>query len=374
MTNLRRVGSGPRNGPASAAKHRCLRTSGPWGSNAAEARGFPRGGASLCMRGGWLPWRAMDDLYAVLGVARTATEAELKKAYRKLAKELHPDRNPGDKAKEERFKAVSAAYEVLSDAKKRALYDKYGMNGLREGFDPEAYEAYKRQGGRPGQGFEGFGGAGFSLDDLIQSMFGGGRGFGGADFGFGGAAGRGRRSARARDVEAQVRLPFRVALMGGEVELSTSEGKTLKVRIPPGSRNGGKLRLRGQGHPVREGEAGDLVLHLAVEPHAHFFFEPDGEELHLRLPLLPWEAYLGARLEVPTAEGSVTLRIPEGAQHGAKLRLRGKGGKDRSGAARDLIVHLEIRNPESRSEELTQAMEQVARAAGGSDPRQGIVL
>lgn len=317
---------------------------------------------------------AEQDLYQTLGVAKGASEADLKKAYRKLAKELHPDRNPGDKAAEERFKRVSAAYDVLSDQKKRELYDRYGEVGLREGFDPAAYEAYRQRGaGMPG------GGVPIDIEDLLRGMGGaGGAGpFGG---GFGGGAGFdigdlfGGRSRKGRDLEATVRLPFRDAVMGAERELTFEGGKTVKTRIPAGIRDGGKVRLRGQGgRAPRGGEPGDLVLTIEVEPHKHFFFDAEDSALHVRLPVRASEAYQGAKVEVPTPDGAVQLRIPAGAQTGQKLRLKGKGPKGRGGHREDLIVHIEIRVPKERTPELDDAFAKI-EAAMGEDPRAGIEL
>lgn len=320
---------------------------------------------------------ADQDLYQTLGVPRGATEAELKKAYRKLAKELHPDRNPGDAAAEERFKKVSSAYDVLSDEKKRQLYDRYGDVALREGFDPEAYEAYRRRGPMPG-GMGGMPGGGIPVDleDLLRGMGGAGGnpfGAGGFDIGdlFGGGGGRPRRG---RDLEATVRLPFRDAVLGCERELAFEHKKTVKTRIPAGARDGTKLRLRGQGgRAPKNGEPGDLVLTIEVEPHKFFFFQDEDPSLHVRLPVRASEAYAGARVEVPTPHGPVQLRIPAGAQSGQKLRLKGKGMASRGGEADDLIVHLEVRVPKHRTEALDAAFATI-EAAMTEDPRDEVKL
>ncbi len=319
---------------------------------------------------------ADQDLYKTLGVERGASEAELKKAYRKLAKQLHPDRNPGDAAAEERFKRVSSAYDVLSDEKKRALYDQYGEIGLKEGFDPAAYDAYRRRGPMPGAG--GAGGVPVDLEELLRGMGGSGGGspFGGGTFDIGDLfGGGGGRSRKGRDLEATVQIPFRDAILGSERELHFEGMKPVKTRIPAGVRDGAKVRLRGQGgRSPRGGEPGDLVLTIAVEPHRFFFFEEDDSALHVRVPIRASEAYAGARIEVPTPDGPVQLKIPAGAQSGQKLRLKAKGIAKRGGGEReDLIVHLEVRVPKTKTPELDEAFA-VIEAAMAEDPRAEVTL
>jgi len=308
-----------------------------------------------------------SDLYRVLGLSKGASDAEIKKSYRKLARELHPDRNPGDKAKEDRFKEVAAAYDVLSDSKKRGLYDQYGAEGLREGFDPAAYEAYRQRGA--GGGFGGFGGESFD--------FGGGMPFDLGDL-LGGLGGRGRRPQGPRagaDIEATLTLDLPDAILGAERELGLPDGP-VKVRIPAGARPGTKLRIRGKGRPgTRGGPQGDLILTVDVAPHDWFSFGPEGDDdLHLRLPIGVAEAYLGAKVEVPTPAGSVTVKIPPGTDHGAKLRLREKGLARKGHARSDLIVHVELRAPKERSPELDEAFERIATATSGDAPREGLAL
>jgi curved DNA-binding protein len=308
---------------------------------------------------------AAEDMYATLGVPKTASAAEVKKAYRKLARELHPDRNAGDKVKEERFKRVSSAYDVLSDPKKRALYDQYGTEGLREGFDPAAYEAFRNRGG----GFGG-GGGGFDPSDLF-----GGGGQGGIPFDLGDLfGGRGRRSAGPRpgqDFEAVASIDFRESVLGTERELrSAGSEATVRVRIPPGSRSGSKLRVRGKGGPgQRGGPAGDLLLTIEVEEHPSFYFVEGDDDLHVRLPVKVSEAYLGARVEVPTPVGSVQVKIPPGTDQGAKLRLREKGVPRKEGKASDLIVHIEIRMPKAQTPEMVAAFERIAEDTAAEDVR-----
>lgn len=320
------------------------------------------------------------DFYEILGVSRDSSQAEIKKAYRALAKELHPDRNPDNQAAEERFKEVSNAYSVLSDEEKRKLYDQFGEVGLREGFDPEAYRAATQGVG----GFGGFGGFG-GVD--IGDIFGGAaRGRGGAQhFEFnledllGGRAPGGRGYARVprrgADLQSEVTIDFRDAVLGCTKELSlrSSEGeKTIKVRIPPGARNDGKIRLRGQGGKGADGGPdGDLVLNVHVRKHPHFSMR--GRQLHVTVPVTPLEAYAGAKVSVPTPEGNVQLTIPPGSQNGAKLRIRGKGIERKGSDRGDLIAHLEIVLPPDGSDEVREALETVEEAFEG-DVREGLEL
>jgi DnaJ-class molecular chaperone len=312
------------------------------------------------------------DLYKILEVSRDASPEEIKKSYRRLAKELHPDRNPDDKEAEERFKDVSSAYAVVSDVEKRKLYDQFGEMGLREGFDPEAYQAAT-------QGAGGFGG--FDFGDIFG---GGARGRGGGgpqghvDFNledlFGGRGpGRGayvRAPQKGADLRSEVSVDFREAVLGCQRELSlrSSEGeRTLKVRIPAGVRNGGTIRLRGQGGlGVHGGPAGDLLLGVKVRKHPYFSIR--GKQLHVRVPVTPLEAYAGAKVSVPTPEGGVQLSIPAGSQNGSKLRLRGKGIQQKGKPKGDLIAHLEIVVPEGHSEEVEEALKTV-QDAFEKDPR-----
>jgi DnaJ-class molecular chaperone len=317
------------------------------------------------------------DFYEVLGVSRDASPEEIKKVYRKLARELHPDRNPDDKESEERFKDVSAAYSVLSDEEKRKLYDQFGEMGLREGFDPEAYQAAT-------EGAAGFGG--FDFGDIFGAggQVQGGRGGGGHfEFNledlFGGAGPRRGAYVRApqkgAELHSEMTVDFRDALLGctRELSLRSAEGeRTLKVRIPAGVRNDGKIRLRGQGGlGINGGPAGDLVLKVKVRKHPYFSMR--GKQLHVRVPVTPLEAYRGAKVNVPTPEGSVQLSIPAGSQNGSKLRLRGKGIESKGKPRGDLIAHLEVVLPKKHSEEVEEALKTV-QDAFDEDPREGLEL
>lgn len=319
------------------------------------------------------------DFYKILGVSRDASPEEIKKAYRKLAKELHPDRNPDNEEAEERFKDVSGAYGVLSDGEKKKLYDEFGEVGLRDGFDPEAYHAATQRVG----GFGG-GAGGFDFSEIFGGAVQGERAPGSGQFRvnledlFGGAAsGAYVRAPRpGTDLESEVTIDFRDAVLGctKELGLRSSDGKErmLKVRIPAGVKNDGKIRLRGQGgHGINGGPAGDLVLRVKVRKHP--FFSMRGRQLHVRVPVTPLEAYAGAKVIVPTPGGSVTLAIPPGSQNGAKLRIRGKGIEAKGKPRGDLIAHLEIRLPKGRSGEVEKALETVEEAFE-TDPRAELAL
>jgi curved DNA-binding protein len=305
------------------------------------------------------------DFYAELGVQKTASEDEIKKAYRKLAAKLHPDRHPGDKKAESRFKSVNRAYHVLSDSKQRKLYDEFGEEGLREGFNANAARAYRRaaRGGR-GQA----GGQGFSFDDIL-----GGSGNGG---GFGDLIGdlfrqgRGRpRSMKGSDVAAEVTVDFVSALRGASLSLQVQQGGgAVTVRVPPGADDGDKVRVAGQGAPGMGGPPGDLVLTIRVTPHP--VFERKGLDLHLDLPITVGEAHKGAKVRVPTPDGEVTLTIPARSQSGKVVRLPKKGVK-RGSKHGDLYVRFLVRLPEASGPELDQAVETLEAAMGG-DVRAGI--
>ncbi len=320
------------------------------------------------------------DLYDVLGVPRTATPDEIKKAYRRLARKYHPDVNPGDKRAEEKFKEVTAASEVLSDPKRRALYDEFGADSLRSGFDAskaDAYRQWKRQGGAPG-------GTPFDFGDFQEVRVGD---FGTFDFGslfedlFGrrGAAGGGRtRGARGAaaarpgaHTEAEIEVDLRDAVLGAERDVRI-DGKTLRVKIPKGVADGSTIRLSGQGRPGSHGGgAGDLYLRVKLRDHP--WVRREGKDLYLDLPVTVPEAALGAEVTLPTFEGAVRIGIPPGTQSGRKLRLRGKGLPDLRGGARgDLYAVVKIVLPE-HSAGLERAVQPLADLYKG-DPRAGISL
>lgn len=275
------------------------------------------------------------DPYAVLGVPRDADAKAIKRAYRKLAQQYHPDRNPDDADAEQRFKEVNAAHEVLGDPEKRAMYDEFGEDAAKMGFDPDKARAYRQWRGQGG-GAAG----GIDIEELLSSMFGGGGG--GAGFGGFGGPPRPRKGA---DLRAELTLDFTTACKGGERTLQLQGAGPVTVRIPAGVSDGGTLRLRGKGRPgPAGGPAGDLLLtvHVASDPH----FERDGDHLRLEVPVTLSEALRGTQVEVPTLDGAVKLRVPPGAQSGQVLRVRGKGVARRGRPAGDLLVTLRVRLPE----------------------------
>lgn len=296
------------------------------------------------------------DLYSVLGVPKGADDKAIKSAYRKIARENHPDLNPDDAASEERFKEASVAFEVLSDPEKRKLYDEFGVDGLREGFDAEQARAYKASGQWRTQGQ--WSPTDPAYQDLFSSIFGGRspydtsrmRDFGGFYTG----------PPRGRDLSAPLTLDFLTAVRGGEFDLRVM-GKTIKVRIPGGAADGDTVRLKGKGGDPPQGSPsgtprGDLLLQLHVEPHE--LLERDGLDLTLHLPVTVSEATLGAKISVPTPHGDFVVTIPPGLQSGKRLRLKEKGvhrGKKKG----DLYAVVEVHPPDAVTEELTAALEVV---------------
>jgi DnaJ-class molecular chaperone len=301
------------------------------------------------------------DYYEVLGVKREASEDEIRKAYRKLAREFHPDRNPGDKQAEARFKEVQEAYDVLSDKDKRSQYDRFGTVGSPgANGGPENF----RWGGGFGQGVE----IDPSQVEEFLSQFGGGvggfadmfgqRGGGGAG-GAGGSTGRKRSRTRERTpVTHEINVPFELAALGGALSV-TMYGHTLEVKIPPGVEEGQTLRLQSQG----PGGA-DVLLKIHVDEHPHFKCE--GNNLLITAPITVAEAILGTKIDVPTLDGTkLTVKVPAGASSGARLRLRGKGIK-----GGDQYVELKIVVPSSVDERSRELIEEFARRNPQS-PRSG---
>lgn len=306
------------------------------------------------------------DLYADLGVPRGASQDEIKKAYRKLAAQYHPDRNPDDKRAEERFKAVNRAHQVLGDADKRALYDEFGEVSLREGFNAEAARAYGRARSRAGRGVSS---GGFSFEDIL------GNGNFGDLFGemFRGSARPGRRGSPGRDIHSEVSVDLLSAIRGTQIVVNMPERGEIQVRIPPGAGDGDKVRVVGHGEPgIGGAPSGDLLITVRVKKHP--FFEREGLDLKLDLPLTPGEAFEGAKVTVPTPDGDVTLKVPKGTQSGQLTRLRGKGvqRKDKVG---DLYVRFLVRLPQNASKAVSKAIAELDAALLTEAPvREGIRL
>jgi curved DNA-binding protein len=324
-----------------------------------------------------------EDLYATLGVPKGADADVIKKAYRKLAAQLHPDKNPGNKKMEERFKQVNHAYDVLGDAKKRKLYDEFGEEGLREGFDPERVRAYREwsarqgRGGGAGAGAGGFPGQTVDLEDLFQGGGAGGAGAAGIGDLFGDLLGRSRARrgpARGRDLESEITIDFASSLRGATLELQPhgSTAPPVTVRIPPGADEGSRVRIAGQGAPSSSGgPRGDLVLTIHVTPHPQF--RREGDDLHLDLPVTLAEAYHGAKVKVPTVDGSVSLKVPQRTQSGSVVRLRGKGVSRRGREPGDLYVHFLVQIPAADEPEVAKLVDALA-AHQADDPRANLKL
>lgn len=285
------------------------------------------------------------DFYQELGVKRGASQDEVKRAYRKLAAKYHPDKNPGNAAAETKFKSINRAHDVLSDPKKRALYDEFGEVGLREGFNPDMARGFGRRGG-PGGGFGG------TLEDI----------FGGNLGGFGDLFGdvfQRRGPAKGQDAAAEVRVDFVSALRGANVKVTVpGVSGEITVRVPPGADDGDRVRVPSHGSPGKHGGAsGDLLLTIRVLPHR--FFRRSGLDLELDVPISVREAYEGGKVRLPTPHGDVTLKVPEHAQSGQVLRLKGKGVA-RKGQVGDLFVRFMIRLPTGEGKAIEKAIATLA--------------
>ena len=309
------------------------------------------------------------DLYARLGVKRGASEAEIKKAYRSLAKQLHPDRNQDNPKAAERFAQVTAAYDLLSDKDKRARYDRgeldeEGNPKMPFGGGAGGYGGARQNG--PGAGFEGFpggfpggGGSGAEtadLSDIFEGLFGGSRGRGGGGFG--------RRQApppKGADIVYRLRVPFTEAATLASQRV-TLGGKTIDLQLPKGVEEGTRIRLAGKGESGPGGN-GDAIVTVAIEPHR--FFVRDGQDVRLTLPVTLKEAVLGAKVKVPTPDGPVMLTVPKGSTSGKVLRIKGRGFTDKSGARSDQLVTLSVDLPANDG-----ALERFAAEwNGGGNPR-----
>ncbi|MDQ1129792.1 DnaJ C-terminal domain-containing protein [Microbacterium sp. SORGH_AS_0888] len=310
------------------------------------------------------------DFYAVLGVSKDVSEAELKKTYRKLARTYHPDSNPGDAAAEAKFKEISEAYAVLSDPEQRQEYDQIRAMGSGARFTA---------GGQGAGGFEdvfsmfgqGRGGARYQsadYDDLF-SMFGQGGGFGSGRFGqpTGGYRGYGGPT-RGADVTARTTLDFMTAAKGETITLQGEDGKPFKVKIPAGVADGQKIRLRGRGRPSQDGgENGDIVVQVSVRPHP--VFQRDGLNLRVTVPVTFTEAALGATIEVPTLEGEpVRLKVAPGTPSGRVLRVKGRGIQTQKGTG-DLLAEVQVVVPTHLDGPAKEALERFREVEPDENPR-----
>lgn len=314
------------------------------------------------------------DFYGVLGVSKDATDAEIKKAYRTLAKKHHPDRHPGDPEAEARFKEISEAHDVLADPEQRQQYDQIRAMGSGARF----------AGGPGGGGFEDLfgdafgggrtraqystGGGGFSFEDLFGGGgFGGGYSAGGFDPGRGGF-GSSQPPAKGENLHTSTLVSFDDMMTGTTVRLRRADGQTTTVKVPQGVRDGQKLKLRGKGHSG-PGGVGDLILTIKVGSHPVFTRKEDSEDLLVTVPISFPEAALGATIQVPTPQGKpVSLRIPAGTSSGRRLRVKGAGVPSSKGDG-NLIVTVEVAVPADLDEASRKAVEDFAAATAGQDPR-----
>ncbi len=286
----------------------------------------------------------MRDPYAVLGCARDADEKTLKRAWRRIVKEQHPDRNPGDKQAEARFKEAAAAWALLGDAEKRARYDRGEIDEQGRERAPFGFGGFSGSGG----GFSRQAG-GFDPSEIFGDIF----------------SGFGSRARQGANTAYRVQVPFRDAVLGGEVRLTLESGRSVALRVPPGTRSGARLRLAGQGRAGRGGgPPGDAEVEVAVEEHP--WFRCEGDTILVDLPVSLAEAVKGARVRAPTVDGPVTVRIRPMTSSGARLRLKGKGAPDpATGKRGDQIVRVMIVLPRDPDPALARAAEDRAEA----DPR-----
>ena len=299
------------------------------------------------------------DPYTTLGVKKDATQDDIQKAYRRLAKKLHPDLNPGNKAAEEKFKEVSAAYNLLSDPDKRSRFDRGEIDGsgterprqqyYRDFADRDGWSAYTSN-----AGFADFGDYA-GTEDILSEIF--------------GRQGRGGRRRRGQDARYHLELSFLDAVNGGKQSIVLPDGTTLDVSIPPGTRDGQILRLKGKGRPaVGEGPPGDALIEISVLPHP--YFTRKGDDIYLDLPISLKEAVLGAKIKVPTPSGAVTVAVPKWSSTGRVLRLKGRGVSRSDGSKGDQYVKLMLMLPQKPDPKLEAFIKQWQPAM--DSPRQSM--
>jgi DnaJ-class molecular chaperone len=314
--------------------------------------------------------KSSEDYYGVLGVPKNASQAEIQKAYRELARKYHPDMNPDDKTAKKKFQKVQAAFDVLNNPEKREMYDRYGSSFETMGAG-QGQPGGQAWGWPPGAG--GAGPGGFNVEDIDLSQFLGERFGQEASGGFGDLFGQFRRGSKFRkssagggqrssDLTQDVQIPFDMSITGGEVQLAverpSGKTETIAVKIPPGIEEGKKIRVRGQGQPAsRGGTPGDILLTVRILPHPHYHRR--GNHLHVRVPVTLGEAVAGAKVDVPTPYDTVTLSIPPGTSSGAKLRVKGHGVKPKNGTPGDLLAEIQIVLPKQLSEADRETLRQV---------------
>lgn len=317
-----------------------------------------------------------EDYYQILGIKRNASDAEIQKAYRTLARKYHPDVNPDDKAAKKKFQNIQKAYDVLKDPQKREMYDRYGSSFESMGAGPTG-GAWRTRAAGGGTAFEDF--------DFSQVFGGHGGGAGGFEsFGdffqqfAGGGASRqsrtSRRRARGADVRHELEVPFQTAVMGGQAQLTlrrpSGKVETITVKIPAGVGDGKAIRLRGQGEEgAAGGGSGDLLITVRVAPHP--CFERRGDDLQVVVPVTLAEAALGAKVDVPTPKGVIALKVPPGTSSGKRLRIKGHGVPRRNGEAGDLLALVQIVLPETLDEESKEFIRRLEKRCP-QDPRAGL--
>ena len=285
-----------------------------------------------------------NDPYKVLGVAKTASKDEIRKAYRKLAKKYHPDMNPGDASAEAKFKEASAAFALLNNDEERARYDRGEIDASGNPTGPQGFGA----GGAQAHGYPGgFAPGGFEdISDILSDLFGthqrGGR--------------RQSFAFRGEDIHYTLTVDFLDAVNGTSKQVRMADGKQLKIAIPPGTKQGDRLRLRGQGRPGQGGgPPGDAIVEIRIRPHP--FFKREGNNIRLDLPITLGEAVNGGKVPVPTPAGTVNLTVPPNTSSGKVLRLKGKGVPSRKGRTGDLMVRLMIALPEKPDKDLKKCVQ-----------------
>ncbi len=329
-----------------------------------------------------------DDYYKILGISRSASQSDIQDAYRRLARENHPDLNPDDSHAKERFQKVQRAHEVLNDPEKREMYDRYGSSFESVG-----------AGGTGAGGFYGGGGGGFEdvdMGDFFSQRFGegfqqqggsaggfnpeGGGGF--ADFfsqftGGGGGGQRRQRQARPQrgaDLTHQLSVPFQTAVSGGKAEVSIRRGggetQTLAITIPAGIEDGKKIRLRGQGEQVQGGAAGDIIITVNVAPHPDFTRR--GKDIEVRLPVTLSEAILGGKVDVPTPSGTIELTLPPGTSSGKRLRIKGHGITSQKESPGDLYAEVQIVLPPEMDDSVKECAKMMAEKNSEFTPRKNL--
>ena len=299
-----------------------------------------------------------DDYYATLGVGRSASDDEIQAAYRQLARQYHPDLNPDDEQAKKKFQEVQVAFEVLNDPKKREMYDRYG----------NAYESVGPGGAGPGgpQPWANSGGGGPGFDVNLDDLLGGGGGFADLFKNFGQRGKRQTRRAapiRGTNIDYQLTVPFTTTVLGGEAQIAVQrhDGRTetIQIKIPVGIEDGKKIRLRGQGNPSPDGgPAGDLLIKVKEAPHPHF--RRQGKRLDVRVPITLDEAIAGAKIDVPTPHGTITLTVPPETSSGAKLRLKGQGVQGSKGSPGDLFAELQIVLPKKCSQKIVSKSQRLS--------------